>query len=309
MRAARILGLFSLGLLALATPAAATPYGVNLLVNGDAESDLGSTSGYEVVPVITGWSRTGNLTLVRWVTGGGFPTLDSPGPAARGANFFAGGPSEAQSQIAQVVDISDIAGAVDAGTVDFRLAAYLGGYATQADQAQFEAVFRDGAALALGSASLGPVTTAERGSLTGLLLRAAQGDVPPGTRTILVRLTCTRLEGSYDDGYADSLSLVLSSSTAGVGAPSAAGAEFAPVAPNPGRAEARFSFGLPRDADVRLEIFDPLGRRVATVLDGHRPAGSHSAAWRRPAGIAAGVYVARLQAGSEVLRRRFVLLD
>ena len=37
--------------------------------------------------------------------------------------------------------------------------------------------------------------------------------VPPGTRSITVRVEATRLEGFYNDGYADNISLVLGSST------------------------------------------------------------------------------------------------
>jgi len=43
----------------------------------------------------------------------------------------------------------------------------------------------------------------------GLLHRAAGADVPMTTRTVLLYLTLTRVSGSFNDGYADNISLVL----------------------------------------------------------------------------------------------------
>jgi hypothetical protein len=225
------------GLLLLALPVRASSFGVNLIVNGDAESDPSSATGYEIVPAITGWTRTDNLTVVSWTTGGGFPVNADPGPAVRGASFFAGGPSSAASEMTQTIDISDLAGTIDGGTAGYRLG------------------------------------------------------------------------GSYNDGYADSLTLVLSPTTAGVeGAPVAA-LEFSAVAPNPARSGARFAFRLSRSADVRLELLDPQGRRVAVLVEGACGAGPHSVDWKRPAGVRPGVYLARLQADGQTQQRRFVLLD
>jgi hypothetical protein len=42
-----------------------------------------------------------------------------------------------------------------------------------------------------------------------MLKRSAKALVPVGTRAALVTLTMTRASGSYNDGYADALSLVL----------------------------------------------------------------------------------------------------
>jgi hypothetical protein len=53
------------------------------------------------------------------------------------------------------------------------------------------------------------VTLADRNGATALLPRSATGAVPAGTRTIGVRLDMVRVQGSYDDGYADNLSLTL----------------------------------------------------------------------------------------------------
>jgi len=56
-------------------------------------------------------------------------------------------------------------------------------------------------------------------------------------------------------------------------------------------------FALDRSEDVRLEVFDIAGRRVATLLDGVRGAGEHEVAWdgeARAGAVQRGVYFARL---------------
>lgn len=74
-----------------------------------------------------------------------------------------------------------------------------------------------------------------------------------------------------------------------------------PSKPNPAASEVVLRFDLPVERSVKLEVFDLLGRRVATVVDALYPAGSHGAVWnlRDPSGtpVRPGVYVYRLAAG------------
>jgi len=90
---------------------------------------------------------------------------------------------------------------------------------------------------------------------------------------------------------------------------SLAGEALAAPWPNPARGETRFAFTLSSASTVRLEVIDLAGRRVATLLSGALPAGQHEARWNGGGvrGAApAGVYFARLEAGSLALTRRFV---
>src|SRR5207249_4211131 len=57
--------------------------------------------------------------------------------------------------------------------------------------------------------SIGPVTASQRNGRSTLLPRAAKGNVPRGTRSIVVTITATRESGVYNDGYADNISLML----------------------------------------------------------------------------------------------------
>ena len=89
--------------------------------------------------------------------------------------------------------------------------------------------------------------------------------------------------------------------------------------PNPALRGADIDFRLPEEARVQLEVIDPAGRLVATLLDERRGAGSHSVRWngdtRAGQSAAPGVYFARLHAlGAETavadpVTRRIILLD
>ena len=190
-------------------PVMAQVFGPNLIVNGNAETGPGSTDGTTLpVPNAPGWALTGNFTVVQYNAPGGFPLSTDPGPPARGSNYFAGG-NNPSSSAAQTINVAAGAATIDAGTTTYSLSGWLGGFSTQDDNATLTVTFRNAGATAIGSATIGPVTAADRGSATGMLLRNTAGAVPAGTRTIDVVLQLTRVSGTYNDGYADELSLVL----------------------------------------------------------------------------------------------------
>ena len=83
--------------------------------------------------------------------------------------------------------------------------------------------------------------------------------------------------------------------------------------PNPFNPSTNIPYQLPASTHVRLEVFNMLGQRVATLVDGARPPGFHTARWggTDAAGraVAAGVYLYRLQSGGTSLTQRMVLVD
>ncbi len=196
------------------TPAVAAPastlaaLGVNLIVNGDAETGASATDNVGVQRP-NGWVVSGSLTQVQYGSRGGFPSSSTPGPADRGAALFAGGPSNLNATGTQAIDLTGDAASVDGGGLGFTLAGYLGGFAAQGDNATLTVSFQDDYGKDLATASIGPVTSADRGFATGLLARSGSGVVPVGARKAQVVLLFTRTEGAYNDGYADNLSLVL----------------------------------------------------------------------------------------------------
>jgi hypothetical protein len=82
-------------------------------------------------------------------------------------------------------------------------------------------------------------------------------------------------------------------------------------APNPARGFTVFRFALVEAQDIRLDILDPGGRTVRTVVEGRHKAGRHAAFWDGRDGLGrqvpAGVYLFRLQAGGKSLWRKLLL--
>ena len=78
-------------------------------------------------------------------------------------------------------------------------------------------------------------------------------------------------------------------------------------APNPTTGAAALRYDVPAASDVAVEVFDLLGRRVATLVEGPVAAGRHEA--RLDAGsLSAGVYVVRMRAGDFVAARRLTIV-
>jgi len=82
--------------------------------------------------------------------------------------------------------------------------------------------------------------------------------------------------------------------------------------PNPFNPETVLRFDLPASAQVRLAVYDLLGREVKVLLSGSLPAGAHAVRWdgRDASGrtAASGVYLYRLVAGSFTQTRHMTLL-
>lgn len=77
--------------------------------------------------------------------------------------------------------------------------------------------------------------------------------------------------------------------------------------PNPVSGTATLGYSLHETQHVTLEVYDLLGRSVATLVDGVRQAGEQSVAFDAST-LPSGVYVYRLTAGSTQLTERFTVM-
>jgi hypothetical protein len=182
-------------------------FGKNLVVNGDAEADTGAPSNSQIVKP-TGWTTTGQFTVVQYGASGGFPDKTSVGPTDRGNNFFAGG-NIAKSTASQTIDLSTAGATIDAGGVTFVLSGWLGGFNNQDDSATVSVTFVSESGAVLRSAAIGPLKAADRKDVTGFFQRKATGVVPAHARSARIVITATRFAGEYNDSYSDDISLVL----------------------------------------------------------------------------------------------------
>jgi hypothetical protein len=193
---------------------AAVPSG-NLIVNGGAEVGTGSSDSSTTAPAPTpAWATTTNFTEHTYDPAGStaFPDVNASAAIGGGHQFFAGGPANSDNTVetaTQTVDVSSAATEIDAGSVSATLSADLGGFATQTDNAAVTATFLGADGRQLGTVKIGPVSAADRNSVTALLLRTGSATLPTSTRTIRVVITATKVEGSYNDAYIDNVSLSL----------------------------------------------------------------------------------------------------
>ena len=83
--------------------------------------------------------------------------------------------------------------------------------------------------------------------------------------------------------------------------------------PNPFNPSTIIPYQLSATSQVRLDVFNLLGQRITTLVDGERVAGFHTATWTATdaagRGVGAGVYVYRLTVGASSQTGRMVLVD
>ena len=205
MHGRAILGTLAFTLL-LASPAFGAVPGGNLVSNPGAEAAAGAADSATQLP-LPGWTVESTFTAVKYGASG-FLTVEDGARLDGGVNFFAGGPGGEVSAASQTIDVSAAAAEIDAGNLSMSLSALIGGYASQEDAATVSATPLNSSSFGIGPATtIGPVTQAERKSTTDLLRRSATFAVPAGTRKVSVRITATRMAGSYNDGYVDNVNL------------------------------------------------------------------------------------------------------
>lgn len=192
---------------------ASSLFNTNIVVNGNAEAPTGADVGAFALDLF-GWVRSAGFTADQYAANNDLSTTD-PGPSDRGASFFYGGPDSATATAVQDIDLSAATTQIDTGKATFNFSAWLGGYSSQNDNMSAKVEFRNWANSVLGSTTLGPVMSADRGNNSGLVQKSQTGGVPSGTRYVRITLTSTRTDGSDNDGLADDVSLVLTAPSTG----------------------------------------------------------------------------------------------
>jgi hypothetical protein len=80
-----------------------------------------------------------------------------------------------------------------------------------------------------------------------------------------------------------------------------------PAYPNPFNPSVTIAFNVHQPSKIEMAIFDLNGRKVRTLIDGFRPAGTHRQVFDA-ANLASGIYLVQLRAGNFVSTQRITLL-
>ncbi|MBN2416318.1 T9SS type A sorting domain-containing protein [bacterium] len=82
--------------------------------------------------------------------------------------------------------------------------------------------------------------------------------------------------------------------------------------PNPFNPETRISYTIPRDVTVTLSVYNLLGQKIATLVDGRMTAGSHVVTWNGKdqfgRQVGTGVYIYRIDAGTFNATNKMLLM-
>ncbi len=80
-----------------------------------------------------------------------------------------------------------------------------------------------------------------------------------------------------------------------------------PNYPNPFNPATTISYELKEDSEVLLSIWNIVGQRVVTLVDGMKEAGEHTATWNASE-MPSGIYIAQLEVAGEVFIRKMTLI-
>jgi len=77
--------------------------------------------------------------------------------------------------------------------------------------------------------------------------------------------------------------------------------------PNPFNPSTLITYSVPKESNVKLEIFDLLGRKIATLVSERKVAGNYSVEFNASA-LGSGVYIYRLTTPGVVLAKKMILI-
>ena len=94
--------------------------------------------------------------------------------------------------------------------------------------------------------------------------------------------------------------------------PAASEAQLAGNAPNPFSGQTTIEFALPEQSRVTVAVYDMMGRKVATLVDGVRSSGPHAVGWNGQSDsgqdLASGVYLLRMRAEGKTMNKRMTII-
>jgi hypothetical protein len=205
----------------LLSPAYAADLNTNLVVNPGFEnvSLEVNTEGDAVARILDWGGTTPGFAYSHDPDNTQIPDYANGGPLAGGGSFYfypaQGGNDTIEEALTQDINVSLGATGtlIGSGNATFNLSAYFSTYLTQADRGVVQVDFLNGASVNLGTATVGPPTTAA--ALSTWTPFANSGLIPVGTQTVRVSSYGIAASGG-PDGYTDNIDFRINNSVAEV---------------------------------------------------------------------------------------------
>lgn len=191
--------------------------GVNIITNPGAETDQVEAAAGKLAAatVVSAWESADSNTPVLVQPWNGYSMDEGdhlPVPENAGANYFLHGTIgdvAVRTTLRQEIDLRRLRSAIGKGAI-YRFSAWIGGWKKQKDEAQVRVVFVDSDGKELAEEILGPVNAADRQNKNGMRLRQSEGQVPAGSRKVVVEMIFDKEKGgSVSDAAIDLLELVI----------------------------------------------------------------------------------------------------
>jgi len=189
-------------------------FGVNMIINGDAEMDSGGgVCSLGPKGTLKGW-MVESISIAEYGSIVGDPDQNTLRAQNRGKCYFRksvrGGSPNPLNSIYQTVDVSVASSVIDGGKVKFTLSAFISAI-NEESSSRLIAAFFDAGGKKIGEAFTPKVDEEDTTNGVALLLTKQEGVIPVGTRKIEIRLQfqsgkCEECESAV---YADILSFVM----------------------------------------------------------------------------------------------------
>ncbi len=189
-------------------------FGVNMVINGDAEIDSGN--GVCLLGpkgTLKGW-KVESITIAEYGSIVGDPDQNTLRAQNRGRCYFRksvrGGAPDPLNSIYQMIDVSVASSVIDGGKVKFTLSAFISSI-NEDGSSRLIATFLDAGGKKIGDAFTPKVDEEDPTNGVTLLLTKQEGVIPMGTRKIEIRLQFAsgKCEDCESAVYADILSFVM----------------------------------------------------------------------------------------------------
>ena len=76
---------------------------------------------------------------------------------------------------------------------------------------------------------------------------------------------------------------------------------------NPFNPSTTLSFTISQNSNIKIAIYNVIGQRVATLIDGMQPAGTHMLSWDASM-MPSGTYFVRMEAQTNIVTRKLLLV-